>query len=585
MKVCYSSLPMVFLAAGNLTQHDITVLFLSLAVLLGLAKFLGELARRYHQPVVIGEILAGVLLGPTVFAQISPGGYAWLFPDDGAVRLFLDGFATMAVGFLLLVAGLEVDLSTIWRQGKSTALVSLTGLIFPLLIGCSIAWMIPDVLGKTPDGDLLPFVLFMGVAMGITALPVIAKILIDINLLKTDTGMLIMSAAMVDDLLGWMGFALILALMQGLASDGGVVQTLVLTAVFVAFMLTIGRWMIHRSLPFIQAHSSWPGGVIGFVLVITMLAAAVTEAIGIHAIFGAFIAGIVIGDSSHLRERTRDTIHQFITNIFAPIFFATIGLRINFITSFDLVAVLIIMVVAIVTKTCGCYLGARWAGLSKREGWAIGFGMSARGAMEIVLGQLALRAGLITDKLFVALVVMALVTSLISGPAMQRILQRKKKRHLGDLLTEKQYVASLTASDARLSIAELSEVAAVVAKLPASEIYEATWRRERLMSTGIGNMIAVPHARLEKLTRPVVVVGRSQQGIDFNAPDGQPARIICLLLAPESDDGAQIELLATVAESLGDPPSRAAALAAKTYTEFLTAVRLPGDAHVHVVGQ
>lgn len=575
---------MIFLAAGNLTQHDITVLFLSLAVLLGLAKWLGELSRKYHQPVVIGEIVAGIVLGPTILGQLSPDAYQWLFPAEGSIRIFLDGFATMAVGFLLLVAGLEVDLSTIWRQGKSTAMVSLTGLIFPLTIGCSIAWLIPDVLGKNPHGELLPFVLFMGIAMAITALPVIAKILIDINLLKTDIGMLIMSAAMIDDLLGWMGFALVLALMQGLASDGGVTQTIVLTLVFVGSMLTLGRWFIHRTLPLIQAHSSWPGGVIVFVLVITMLAAAATEAIGIHAIFGAFIAGVVIGDSSHLRERTRDTIYQFVTNMFAPIFFASIGLRINFITSFDLVAVLVIMVVAIISKTCGCYLGAVWAGLSKREGWAIGFGMAARGAMEIVLGQLALRAGLITDRLFVALVIMALVTSLIAGPAMQRILGRRARRHLGDLLTERQYVPAMSATDARLAIAELAEVAAHATKLKAADIYEAAWQRERLTSTGIGNMIAVPHAKLAGLTRAIVVIGRSQQGIDFNARDDQPARIICLLLSPGNDDSSQLELLRAVAESLGDLPSRTAALTAKTYTEFLTAVRLPGDVHLQTAG-
>jgi Kef-type K+ transport system membrane component KefB/mannitol/fructose-specific phosphotransferase system IIA component (Ntr-type) len=580
---------MYFLAAGTLTQHDITVLFLSLAVLLGTAKLLGELARRYQQPVVIGEILAGVLLGPTVLAQFTPGGYAWLFPAEGANRIFLDGFSIMAVGFLLLVAGLEVDLSTIWKQGKATALVSITGMVFPLVLGCGVAWAMPQTLGKNPAGDMLPFVLFIGIAMSITALPVIARILIDINLLKTDTGMLIMSAAMVNDLCGWMGFALVLALMRGDdpagGGSGGVASTIVLTLLFVALMLTVGRWLVHRSLPFVQAHSAWPGGVIGYVLVLTMLAAAATEAIGIHAIFGAFIAGVVIGDSAHLRERTRDTIAQFITNIFAPVFFATIGLRVNFISSFDLTAVLIVLVVAIVTKTCGCYLGAVWAGLNKRESWAIGFGMSARGAMEIVLGQLALKAGLITDGLFVAIVIMALATSLISGPAMQRILQRKARRHLADMLTEKQFVAVMRATDARGAIVELAELAAGIAKVEAGQIVEAVWQRERLMSTGIGNMIAVPHARLAQLTRPTVVIGRSGQGIDFDAPDGQTARIICLLLSPESDSASQIDLLRMVAESLGDAPSRDMALAARSYVEFLAALKLPEEANVRNEGK
>ena len=236
-------------------------------------------------------------------------------------------------------------------------------------------------------------------------------------------GMLVISAAMLNDLVGWIGFAVVLALLPrdpAVAAEGhGVVTTIALTLLFLGAMLTVGRWLAHRVLPYVQSRWSYPGGVLGLVLVIALVSAAFTEYLGIHSIFGAFVAGVAIGDSHHLRERTRDTIHQFVMNIFAPVFFASIGLRINFVASFEFSAVAIVLIVALLGKVIGCYFGAKLARLSSRESWGVGFGMAAQGAVGIILGQLARQANLITDELLVAIVIMALATSLIAGPAMQ----------------------------------------------------------------------------------------------------------------------------------------------------------------------
>jgi len=424
------------LAAAAVDPAQITRLLISMSVLLGLARLMGEWSRQLGQPSVLGEILAGILLGQTVFGWLAPDAYGWLFPPVGEgspIAIAEEGFILMSATLLLLVVGLEVDLSTVWRQGKAMALVSLFGIAIPMALGSSLGWFAPGLLGVDDVSAPLPLAIFIGIALSITALPVIAKILMDLNLAKSDMGMLVISSAMLNDLVGWIGFAVVLALLPhgggehaGEASGGSsVFATIGLTLLFLGLMMTVGRLFCHKAMPYVQARWSYPGGVLGFVFVVALFCAAFTEYLGIHSIFGAFIAGVAIGDSHHLRERTRDTIHQFVTNIFAPIFFASIGLRINFVASFDPMAVGIVLVVALVGKTGGCYLGAKIAGLSPRESWGVGFGMAAQGAVGIILGQLAYQAGLITDELLVAIVIMALATSLLAGPAMHNVLRLK----------------------------------------------------------------------------------------------------------------------------------------------------------------
>ena len=638
---------MQILAAGILTPQEITVFLLSLAVLLGTARLLGEIAKKFGQPTVLGEILAGVLLGATVLGNFAPQAYDWLFPayladhqsgnaiyydkldpnndnqaytveaidpstgepitltipdkpeadakekkNDGRrvpslVKVGLESFFVLCVCLLLLVAGLEVDLSIVTKQGKAAVAVSLMGMVIPFAIGFGVAYLLavngPEWIGYNPESDkALPFALFLGIAMSITALPVIAKILLDMNMFKSDMGMLIMSSAMVNDLLGWIGFAMVLAMIlpagESAMSLGFVIPA---TLIFVGFMLTAGRWLADKAIPWVQAHSSWPGGILGFVFVLALLCAALTEWIGIHAIFGAFLAGIALGDSKHLTARTRETVEQIITYIFAPIFFAGVALRIDFINNFDLAIVLIVLVVAIIGKVVGCYFGAKIAGMSKRESWAIGFGMSARGAMEIILGQIALSFGLITEELFVAIVIMAIATSVIAGPLMQKALDRRQQTKFADLLSGKAFIPRLKAVTRHEAIRELAEVASPLVDVPADQIESTVWAREMTMSTGIGNGIAVPHGRVPGLSKPQLIVGVSPPGIDFDAADGMAAEIICLLLTPEDDQLIQIEMLRAVAEVFMDPARRRTAVEADGYTEFRAAISVGSATPAH----
>lgn len=576
---------MTLLAAGDgLTPNQITVLLLALAALLGLARLFGEVARSLRQPAVLGEILAGVLLGPTLLGEFFPGVYVWLFPDDGLLRAAEDGFILISATLLLLVVGLDVDLSTVWRQGKTMLLVSTVGIVMPFTLGASLAGIWPEAMGIGQRGLDAPyaFAVFLGIALSITALPVIAKVLMDLNLAKSDLGLLVISSAMLNDLVGWIGFAVVLALLPAtMTGDGGashgVALTIGLTLAFLAVMLTLGRWFFHRSMPWVQAHWSWPGGMLAVVFVTAMVCAAFTEWLGIHSIFGAFVAGVAIGDSYHLTERTRDTIHQFVTNIFAPIFFASIGLRVDFVEAFDLLTVGAVLSVAITGKLLGSFLGAKLAKTSTRESWAVAFGMTCQGAVGIILGQLAYDAGLITERLLVAIVIMALITSLMSGPAIQKILRTRSKLRLIDMLNDRHVVMHPKAVTVDAIIDELSQRAADLAAVEHEIVRDRVAQRERLMHTGLPGGLAVPHARLPELDKPLVVVGLCSPGIDFDAVDGLPARIVCLILTPRDRPEAQIELLATVAETFADPSTKQRALSSRTATEFRAALNLAAN--------
>jgi len=555
---------------------DTLSFLIAMGLLLGLGRALGELAYRFKQAPVLGEIVAGILLGPTVFGRVAPGAFESLFPASGPVAIARDGLAGFVVTLFMLVAGMEVELSTIWRRGRAAFAVSLTGIAIPFLLGLAAALFAPAALGCEPGADPTVFTLFFAIALSISALPVIARTLLDLNLYRSDMGMVVIASAVFDDLVGWIVFAIVLALLQH--GEHSTATTVLLVAGYAALMLTVGRWLIHRALPLIQAHLSWPAGVLGFALVLALFGAATTQWIGVHALFGAFMAGVALGDSRHLRENMRTTIERFVSSGLAPLFFATIGLGVDFYAHFDPLLTALVIVIACAGKVLGCSAGARWAGMSRREAWAVGFGMNARGAMEIILGLVALRAGIIGERLFVALVLMALATSLMSGPLMQRCLGLRASRRIHDLLRPGAFKSPLLGRTRTDGLLHLAGALAEEHRLPVPEVQRAVLARERLQATGIGNGVAVPHARLAGLTGPVVGVGISQAGLDFDAPDGQPAHIVFLILTPLRDDGAQVELLADIGRVFADPKVRERAVGLRSFTELRALLKVDGAA-------
>jgi mannitol/fructose-specific phosphotransferase system IIA component (Ntr-type) len=266
-------------------------------------------------------------------------------------------------------------------------------------------------------------------------------------------------------------------------------------------------------------------------------------------------------------------IDDFVSFIFAPIFFASIGLKVNFITRFDIWVVLPILFLTIAGKLLGGVLGARWGGFATRERWAIGFGISATGAMGIILGTMALEVGVIRQRLFVALVVTAIVTSGLSGPLIRRTLRRRQPYRVLSFLSSKMFIRNLRAESRLDAIRELAVVATRDTRVNAAEIERLAWNREQVAATGIGNGVAIPHARIDALKEPLVVVGISEAGLPFDAPDGQPAHVVFLLVTPRADPAVQLDLSSDIARMFRDPHCLERVLRAANVTELMAALK------------
>ncbi len=552
--------------------NDALVFLLSLAALLGVARLLGELARWAGLPLVVGEIATGLLLGASGLKRFSPVVHDWLFPSRGAASEMLTGYTTVSVVLLLVVAGLEVDLGIVKRRGKSALIVAALGVLVPLGGGFILGHALPSSISVGAHDNRTLFALFMGVALSISALPVIAKTLLDLGLFKSDVGLLVMTVAMLDDLIGWVAFSILLGPLHGSGIDVLVLgRTITLAVLFGVICLIPGRRFIDRLLGALEQQGGdfAAGRVLSLVAVVAMLGAAMTQAIGIHAVLGGFIVGVMIGDSPRLRERTRQTIHQFVTNVFAPVFFASVALRVDFVASFDPVLCLVVFVLATATKLIGCAGGARLSGLPWRESLAVGFGLNARGAMGIVLALLAREAQLIDNRIFVALITMAIGTSLLAGPTMKRLLYSRtaqgkmpgvKADDAAGLVRDGAFIPVLTSATSARAIEELGRALRPAIGDLVDPALIAVLERELVAPTGLGDEVAIPHAPVDGLERPVVALGLSEKGIDFDAPDGQPARIVFLLLLPPRAYEREVLVLAALARSVFDMAAREALL-------------------------
>lgn len=553
--------------------QDLTALLLALATLLVAARACGELARRLNQPEVLGEMLAGVLLGPTILGCFAPSLHAMLLPAAGSpASIAMSGIEQLAVALFLFVAGMEVSLAAVRREGGRAIAVSVGGLLVPFALGLGAAMYAPAALGSVKGGGW-GFAVFFAVAMSISALPVIARTLIDLGIYRNGIGAVVIPAAIIQDLIGWLAFAVVLSLVErSPGSPTSVTHTVMLTIGFAAAMLTVGRFLIDRALPWVQAYLSWPGGVLGFAFALAMSCAAFTEWIGLHAIFGAFVAGVALGDSPHLRPRTRVVLEDFVRSFFAPLFFAGIGLKADLIGNFDLVAVGVVLAIACSGKLLGCGLGAKLSGLDWRSSAAVATALNARGAMEIIVASIAMRFGLIGQTTFVALVVTALVTSLAAGPVIQRLLRIRRRRGLAAWLPARAFVRRLASRDAEGAVRELIAAAAPPGCDP-EQVAQAVLVREAAAATGVGGGLAIPHARLPDLAAPLIALGVSPDGVPFEAADGQPARIVVLLLTPGGAEDEHLGLMAEIARELGNPAVQRQIANVKSYTELLALIR------------
>ena len=399
-------------------MHDpqLLIFLLSLAVLLGAACILGAIATRIGCPAVVGEIAAGLLVGKTVLGRCWPDAFTWLF-RDGPAATMLHGYKSLAIVLLMVVAGLEMNTAAMRRIGKALAWTALLGAAIPFVLGYALGQGVPDAYLTHPSQRGL-LAVFLGIALAISALPVITRTLLDLGLLKTEFGALVLSVAILNDIVGWVAFsALVGAMTSGAIHGGDVAFAVAVTTGCLALALIVLRPVADRWLRATSGEAA-----LSIVLVLALLAATATELLGLHAVFGGFLVGLAIGGSPNLPAQARRVLELAVTRLFTPVFFAAMALRYDFIDQLDPGLVVVVTAVAMISKIAGSALGARLGGLAAREALAVGFGLSSRGAMEIILATLALEAKIIGEPMFVALVLMALTTSIVAGPMIRRLL-------------------------------------------------------------------------------------------------------------------------------------------------------------------
>ncbi len=560
---------------GRSMEHNQVFLLLSLGILLASARVLGESAKLIGFPAVIGEILAGVLLGPTCLGAIAPNIMSALFPATGVNAEILGGLVNISITMFLLTSGMEVDLSSVIRQGRTAFFISSTGIVIPFALGAGSALLFPTFLGVGENDHPIAFSLFIGIGFSISALPLIAKTLMDLNLYRTDLGMIAMPAAVIQDVIGWGAFAVMLSII-GVNTNFSVLTTIAMTVAFCIVMLTVVRKIFDRLIPWAHAHWTWPGAIISIGVSFTLMAAAFTEWIGIHAMFGAFFLGVALGDSKHLSEKTRFAFDSFISNFFAPLFLASIGLQVNFASHFDLGLAVFVTVLATAGKMLGSLIGGRLSGLTRRDSMAIGATMNARGTMQIILGIVALRYELITQKTYVALVIMALVTTVMSGPLLKRILKLEETHSFTRYLKVRNPFRFKKDIGRDEAIGVLVEEIGAASKgsIDTAQATKAVLDREATLHTGIGRGLAIPHARIEGISKPMIAVGISEEGIDFDAPDGIAANVVVLLLAPASSNMLLLQIYADIAKTFANESAVKRIVAAETSTQFIAALKI-----------
>jgi len=384
----------------------------ALSLLLLVSHLLGELFKRYRQPAVVGEILAGILLGPTLFGRFSSL-YISLAKESAP---FISGFNTFAFILFLFVAGTELPIIQVKARLSKAVWVGVASLVLPFVMGVVTALAFPNLFVASSKFPLMSY-LFFGIALTISAPPIIAKVLIDLGIIDSQVGVIGMTAGLMNDFVGWLVFGVIVSVTGTESMPLG--WLVFFACAYMVFLFTWGRTLLYRLLSIVRPHQ-----VLTFCVLTALTSAAITEGIGIHSFIGALAAGIVMGGSPHLRMETRAKLRDIVMGIFAPIFFAGIGLHVDFIKNFDPALISLVLLVACAGKILGAAGASRLLGVPSRESWAIGFALNARGGIEIVLGAVALERGLIGAPLFVALALMAMVTSLMTGTSLAFLLRK-----------------------------------------------------------------------------------------------------------------------------------------------------------------
>jgi Kef-type K+ transport system membrane component KefB len=394
---------------------------LALTVIMVTTRIAGVIASKLNQPAVVGEVIGGILLGPSLLGWLAPDVQAMLLPADATPMLNV--IAQLGVILYMFLVGLELDLGLVRSTLTVTVAVSIASIVVPFAIGAALAVALFEVLSP-PAVAVSSFALFLGVALAITAFPVLARILEDRGLQRTPLGIMALTCAAIDDALAWCLLAFVVSVMQ--ATPHAAVTTILLTIGYIALMLTAGRAIVTRIVARLDRSAQLGERSLALVLIAVLLSAVATDVIGIHSIFGAFLMGAVVPHHSRVSSYVTERISDLVRVLFLPAFFAFTGLRtqIGLVgTATDWALCALIIVAATAGKWGGTAVAARLAGWSWRDSSALGILMNTRGLVELIVLNIGLDLGVITPRLFTMLVIMAVTTTLLTTPGLARMLR------------------------------------------------------------------------------------------------------------------------------------------------------------------
>lgn len=412
-------------------NHLIAVFIAQLIVLIIAGRGLGEVMSRLGQPAIFGQLLAGVLLGPSVFGVLLPGARHVLFPDNPALKAMIDAVSQIGILLLLLLTGMETNLALIRRRRRAVISSSVFGIAVPFVCGVALTYALPAALIPSVEARLVT-ALFLGTALSISSVKIVAMVLMEVGAVRRDLGQLILATAILDDTIAW----IMIAIIAGIAAYGavdlrGTGASLAGALLFLAVSFTVGRRLVARIIRWANDSLTIEVPVISAILAIMLAMALTTDLIGVHTALGAFVAGMLIGQSPILTEHIEGELRGFIIAFFSPVFFAVAGLGMDLRTLLDPTLVMFtiaVILVASVGKFLGALAGGRIGGLTMPESLALATGLNARGSTEVIIASIGLSMGALGKELFTMIVAMAVITTMAMPPTLRAMLARVPMR-------------------------------------------------------------------------------------------------------------------------------------------------------------
>ncbi|MFY0253553.1 cation:proton antiporter [Chitinophaga sp. 30R24] len=408
-------------------KHPLGLLLLQIIIIMLAARLFGKLASKLQQPAVVGEIIAGVLLGPSLLGWVSPSFSAFLFPVESLKNLqFL---SQIGLAFFMFIVGMELDISKIRNKAHDAVMISHASIIIPFFLGVCLAYFLFTRFAPA-QVSFLSFALFMGIAMSITAFPVLARIVQERKLTHTPLGIMAITCAAADDITAWCILAVVVAIVNASGLLSAVI-TILLALVFVVIMLLVIRPWLARTTS-AQIEKGRQKAAISLVFLTLLISAWLAEVIGIHALFGAFLAGVIMPPATNIRQLLTERLEDVSVLLLLPIFFVYTGLRthIGLLNQSDLwIICIIILLVAVTGKFGGSAITARLMGQPWRQAVSIGALMNTRGLMELIVLNIGFDLGILSPEIFAMMVLMALATTFMTGPILDLVAfsERRKK--------------------------------------------------------------------------------------------------------------------------------------------------------------